>query len=93
MATFVTFGSFDKVDTNDKVFASAWSDNTNDLTTNHFSSSAQYITTSPTSSGQYFMEIYSTNPDTNPTPGPPSAVPATVAAPATNAEIINLAAF
>ena len=68
MATFETFGSFDKVTSNDKVFASAWSNSAgalNDLTTNHFSSSTQYITTSPTSSGQYFMEIYSSNPDTD----------------------------
>ena len=70
MATFETFGSFDKVNSNDKVFASAWSNSAgalNNLTTNHFSSSTQYITTSPTSSGQYFMEIYSTNPDTDAT--------------------------
>ncbi len=69
MATFEPFGDFDKVTSNDKVFASAWSGNAgslNDLTTNHLSSSTQYITTTATSSGQYFMEIYSTDPDANP---------------------------
>ena len=67
MSTFIPFLDGDTVDSIDRVFASAWSDNTNILTTNHFSASAQYITTSATSSGAYFMEIYSTDPDANPT--------------------------
>ena len=67
MSTFIPFLEGDTVDSIARVFSSAWSDNTDTLTTNHFSSSAQYNTTSATSSGAYFMEIYSTNPDDNPT--------------------------
>lgn len=67
MSTFTTFTSGDTVDSIDRVFTSAWSGITpnNDLGANHFSSSAQYVTTTSTSSGAFFMEIYSTNPDTD----------------------------
>lgn len=58
MATFIPFQEGDTVDSIDRVFSSAWSDNTDTLTTNHFSSSAQYVTTTSTSSGAFFMEIY-----------------------------------
>ena len=58
MATYTTIDSLDQVNSIDRVFASAWSENTNDLGTNHFTSSAQYITSTPSSSGNYFAEIY-----------------------------------
>ena len=58
MATYTQFSNNDTVDSIDRVFASAWTDNTNDLLTNHFSSSAQYVTTTATSSGAFYMEIF-----------------------------------
>jgi len=61
MATFIPFQDGDTVDSIDRVFASAWSSgpsSNNDLGTSHFSSSTQYVTTSSTSSGAFFMEIY-----------------------------------
>ena len=64
--SYVRFTTADRVDSIDRVFASAWSGNTNDLGTSHFSSSTQYVTTSPTSSGAFYMDIYSTDPDANP---------------------------
>tara|TARA_R110002020_G_scaffold275176_1_gene490399 strand:- start:1818 stop:2885 length:1068 start_codon:yes stop_codon:yes gene_type:complete len=67
MATYTRFDEFDQVTSIDRVFSSAWSNNLNDLTSNHFSSSTQYVTTSPTASGAFHMEIYSTDPDANPT--------------------------
>jgi len=68
MATFISFQDGDRVDSIDRVFTSAWSDNTNDLATlGFFSSSAQYVTTTSTSSGAFFMEIYHKNPDTDST--------------------------
>jgi hypothetical protein len=66
MATYTPFTAGDTVDSIDRVFASAWSNNTNELTT-AFSSSTQYVTTSPTSSGAFFMEIYDKNPDSDTT--------------------------
>jgi len=67
MATFTPFQAGDTVDSIDRVFASAWSGNTNDLGTSHFSSSTQYVTTASTSSGAFFMEIYDKNPDSDTT--------------------------
>jgi len=65
MATFTFFENNDTVDSIDRVYTSAWSNNTNDLgTLGFYSSSTQYITTSPTSSGAFYMEIYHKNPDT-----------------------------
>ncbi len=61
MSTFIAFENGDTVDSIDRVFASAWSSgpvSNNDLGASHFSSSTQYITTSPTSAGAFFMEIY-----------------------------------
>ncbi len=68
MATFTFFEDGDTVDSIDRVFTSAWSgiSPNNDLGSSHFSSSTQYNTTSATSSGAFFMEIYSTDPDANP---------------------------
>jgi len=57
----------DQVNSLDRVFASAWSGNTNDLGTAHFSSSTQYTTASSTSSGAFYMEIFDKNPQTDDT--------------------------
>lgn len=67
MATYTTFDDFDKVNTIERVFASAWSNNTDDLGTAHFSSSTQFVTSSATSSGNFFMEIYDKNPTSDTT--------------------------
>lgn len=65
--SYTPFSNLDKVSNLERAFASAWSgiSPANDLGTSHFSSSTQYVTTSPTSSGAFHMEIYSTNPDTD----------------------------
>ena len=65
--SYTQFSDLDKVNNLERAFASAWSgiSPANDLGTSHFSSSTQYVTTSPTSSGAFHMEIYSTNPDTD----------------------------
>lgn len=66
MSTFTFFENGDTVESIDRVFSSAWSDNTNDLATlGFFSSSTQYDTSSPTSSGAFFMEIYQKDPTTD----------------------------
>ena len=61
-STFTQFSPNDTVNSIDRVFASAWSGNTNDLLATHYSSSTQYVTTSPTSSGAFYMEIYDKHP-------------------------------
>lgn len=66
MATFTFFEDGDTVDSIDRVFTSAWSNNVNDLgslANSFFSSSDQYVTTSPTSSGAFYMDVYDLNPD------------------------------
>ena len=66
MATYTIFQNGDTVDSIDRVYTSAWSDGYNDLANlGFYSSSTQYITTSPTSSGAFYMEIYHKNPDTD----------------------------
>ena len=65
MATYTQFSNNDTVDSIDRVFSSAWSGGENDLGTSHFSSSTQYITSTSTSSGAFFMEIYDKNPDSD----------------------------
>ena len=70
MATYTQFDeNFDVVNDISRVFSNAWSGITpnNDLGANHFSSSTQYVTDNPTASGAFFMEVYSTDPDANPT--------------------------
>ncbi len=57
-STYTRFSNNDTVNSIDRVFASAWSGNTNDLLATHYSSSTQYVTTLPTSSGAFYMEIY-----------------------------------
>jgi len=64
MSTFTFFENGDTVDSIDRVYTSAWSDNTNDLATlGFYSSSTQYNTTSATSSGAFYMDIYHKDPD------------------------------
>ena len=65
MATYTQFSNNDTVSSIDRVFSSAWSDNTDDLGTSHFSSSTQYVTSNATASGAFFMEIYDKNPDSD----------------------------
>ena len=57
MPTFYTFEDSDKVQSTEKVFASAWSDDTNELT-GFFTSSVQANFDSPSSSGQFHVEVY-----------------------------------
>ena len=67
-STYIRFSeNNDTANSIDRVFASAWSNSTNDLGTSHFSSSTQYVTNTPTSSGAFYMDIYHQNPHTNPT--------------------------
>ena len=63
MSTFIPFLDGDTVDSIERVFASAWTNNTNDLAANHHSSSIQFTTSSATSSGNFFMEIFNEKPD------------------------------
>lgn len=66
MATFTFFENGDTVDSIDRVYTSAWSGGYNDLANlGFYSSSTQYSTTSATSSGAFYMEIYDKNPDTD----------------------------
>ena len=64
--TYIRFNSTDTVDSVDRVFSSAWSGNVNNLTSS-FSSSTQYVTTTSTSSGAFFMEVYDKDPDNDTT--------------------------
>jgi len=65
-STYTIFQSGDTVTSIDRVFTSAWSGNENDLATlGFFSSSTQYDTTSATSSGAFYMEIYNKDPEAN----------------------------
>lgn len=59
MATYTRFSSDDVVITTEKVFTSTWSNNTNELTAaTDETSSVQADFTSPTSSGQYYIDVY-----------------------------------
>lgn len=59
MATFTRFSSDDIVITTEKVFTNTWSDNTNALTAaTDETSSVQAVFTSPTSSGNYYIQVY-----------------------------------
>ena len=62
MATYTQFSNNDTVNSIDRVYASAWSGNTNDLLATHYSSSTQYTTSTATSSGAFHMEIYNEDP-------------------------------
>ena len=64
-ATYTQFDeTFDVVNDISRVFSSAWTSG-DDLGTAAFSSSTQYVTSSATSSGAFFMEIYEKDPDNN----------------------------
>lgn len=61
MATFTRFSSDDIVITTEKVFTNTWSNNTNELTSaTNETSSLQATFTSPTSSGNYYIEVFNT---------------------------------
>lgn len=61
MATFTRFSSDDIVITTEKVFTNTWSNNTNELTSaTDETSSLQAVFTSPTSSGNYYIEVFNT---------------------------------
>jgi|TARA_R110000744_G_scaffold371126_1_gene481941 hypothetical protein len=62
MATYTQFSNNDTVNSIDRVFSSAWSGGVNDLFASHFSSSTQYVTSTSTSSGAFYMEIYDKDP-------------------------------
>jgi len=61
MATYIRFDSTDMVTSTDQVITSTWSDNTNLLQTFH-TSSLQYIVTSASSQGQFYLDVYNENP-------------------------------
>ena len=56
MATYTQFSNDDTANSIDRVFASAWTNNTNELF-QFLTSSTQYVQTTPSSSGNYFMEV------------------------------------
>lgn len=59
MASYTRFSTDDVVITTEKVFTSTWSNNTNELTAaTDLTSSTQADFSSPTSSGQYYIEVY-----------------------------------
>jgi hypothetical protein len=64
MSTYIRFDSSDIVTSNDQVITSTWSGNTNNLTT-IYTSSNQYVLTNANSQGQFFLDVYSDNPDTS----------------------------
>ena len=59
MATIIPFSDDDKVLSTDRTYASAWTGNTNSLNA-VFSSSAQATFSSPTSSGNFYIDVYNT---------------------------------
>jgi hypothetical protein len=61
MSTFVRFNSGDIVLSTDKINSNAWSSGDNELTT-YFTDAAQASTTSPSSSGQFFFDVFATSP-------------------------------
>ncbi len=61
MATYIRFDSTDMVTSTDQVITSTWSDNTNLLQT-FYTSSLQYIVTSASSQGQFYLDVYNENP-------------------------------
>lgn len=61
MSTFVQFASTDQVFDTAKVFASAWTNNTNQLTA-AYSSSTQASFTTPSSSGEFYINVYNADP-------------------------------
>ena len=61
MATYIRFDSTDMVTSTDQVITSTWSDNTNLLQT-FYTSSLQYIVTSASSQGQFYLDVYNEDP-------------------------------
>jgi hypothetical protein len=62
MATYIPFVNGDVVETTERVFASAWTNNTNDLEANHFTASSANTTGSTTDQANFFTEIYNADP-------------------------------
>ena len=65
MATYIRFDSTDMVTSTDQVITSTWSDNTNLLEQTLYTSSLQYIVASASSQGQFYLDVYNLNPETN----------------------------
>ena len=61
MSTFIPFSTDDRVESIDRVFSSAWSGNTNSLTI-AYTSSTQASYNTPSSSAQFYLEIYHEDP-------------------------------
>lgn len=61
MSTFVRFNSGDIVLSTDKINSNAWTDNVNELTTFHTSSTEALNYANPSSSGQFFLEVFKTS--------------------------------
>ena len=64
--SFVRFAQTDIVNDTAKITTSTWTNNTNELTAVH-TSSTQAALGSPTSSGAHFIEVYNADPDTDST--------------------------
>lgn len=60
MATYVQFESDDKVFSTEKVYTSAWTNNTNQLTA-VYTSSTQAVFSDPSSSGNFYIDVYNGN--------------------------------
>jgi hypothetical protein len=58
MATYERFESGDKVFSTEKVYASAWTGTNNNELTGVYSSSAQAIFSTPSSSGNFYIDVY-----------------------------------
>ena len=62
MATFTRFNSGDIVLSTEKINSNAWTNSVNELTT-FFSSSTEALITTPSSSGQFFWNVFSSEPN------------------------------
>jgi len=65
--SFVRFAQTDIVNDTARITTSTWTNNTNELTSAHLTSSTQAVFTTPTSSGAHFIEVYNADPATDTT--------------------------
>jgi hypothetical protein len=65
--SFIRFSNQDIVNNTAKITTSTWTNNTNELTSAHNTSSLQAVFGSPTASGAHFIEVYNADPDTDST--------------------------
>jgi len=65
MSTFIKYNSGDIVQDNAKIHSNTWSTGDNELTSFHTSSTEALNYASPSSSGQFFLDISATAPTTN----------------------------